>query len=254
MEIRQIRNATLQIVYAGKEFLIGPIFAKKGTYPPFPNAKRSNANNPLVDLPVPIEELIHPDAVIVTHLHRDHFDAEAKEALSQNVPMFVQDETEKEKMLEDGFTDVKVLTLETSFEGIRLHKTGGVHGYVNEKFLEHLGNVCGVVFQSESEKTVYLAGDTVWNKDVELAIKTYQPEVIIVNAGANNVHGEQLIMGAEDVLLVHQAAPCAKIIATHMEAENHWNLSREELKIYAKEHGFSESLSVPEDGEKIYVE
>ncbi|MDD3220653.1 MAG: MBL fold metallo-hydrolase [Lachnospiraceae bacterium] len=254
MEIRQIRNATLQIAYAEKNFLIDPIFAKKGTYPPFPNAKRSNACNPLVDLPVPLEELIHPDAVIVTHLHRDHFDEEAKEALEKDVPLFVQNETEKKKMKEDGFTDVRVLTSMTNFVGISLQKTGGVHGYVNEKFLEHLGTVCGVVFKSEYEKTVYLAGDTIYNKDVEDAIKIHRPDVIIVNAGANNVHGEQLIMGTEDVLFVHQAAPHAKIIATHMEAENHWNLSRVELRAFAEEKGFSEQLIVPEDGEIVYVE
>ena len=64
---------------------------------------------------------------------------------------------------------------------------------------------------------------------------------------------KQLIMGKEDVLLVHQKAPSAQLIATHMEAENHWVLSRKELKAFAQKNGFSDKLLIPEDGEKIYV-
>lgn len=77
MVVRQIRNATLFIDYAGLKFLIDPVFAQKATYPPFPSLLRAEEYNPLVDLPVPIEEICHPDAVIITHLHRDHFDKEA---------------------------------------------------------------------------------------------------------------------------------------------------------------------------------
>jgi hypothetical protein len=34
-----------------------------------------------------------------------------------------------------------------------------------------------------------------------------------------------------------------------MEAVNHWTLSREELKIFSNEKGFSSNILVPEDGE-----
>jgi hypothetical protein len=34
-----------------------------------------------------------------------------------------------------------------------------------------------------------------------------------------------------------------------MEAVNHWALSREELKNFSKEKGFSSHILVPEDGE-----
>lgn len=82
MNIKQIRNATLVVEYAGKKFLIDPMLAEKGTYPPFPNSLRQDQFNPLVSLPTSIENIIHDiDAVIVTHLHLDHFDDVAKEVL-----------------------------------------------------------------------------------------------------------------------------------------------------------------------------
>ena len=36
MNITQIRNATIIVQYAGKKFLIDPMLADKGAYPPFP--------------------------------------------------------------------------------------------------------------------------------------------------------------------------------------------------------------------------
>lgn len=253
MIVKQIRNATMLIHYAGIQFLVDPVFAKKGTYPPFPSILRGEECNPLVELPVSIEEICHPDAVIITHLHRDHFDKEAAEHLEKSLPVFVQDTKDQEIVQNYGFHDVRVLDANTDFRGIALAKTGGQHGYVGKEDLERLGNVCGVVFRSDLEKTLYLAGDTIWNEDVSNAIEAYDPLVIILNAGANSAMDKQLIMGKEDVHFVYEKSPKAHIIATHMEAENHWVLSRAELRAFAKEQGFADQLMIPEDGESIEI-
>ncbi len=52
--------------------------ADKGSIPPFPNTPNQDMRNPLVSLPISIEEIIQVDAVIITHLHPDHFDEVAK--------------------------------------------------------------------------------------------------------------------------------------------------------------------------------
>ena len=41
-----------------KKFLIDPVLAPKGSWSPFPNSIRQAQNNPLVKLPVPIDELL----------------------------------------------------------------------------------------------------------------------------------------------------------------------------------------------------
>ncbi|MMZ65313.1 hypothetical protein D1872_277120 [compost metagenome] len=56
-------------------------------------------------------------------------------------------------------------------------------------------------------------------------------------------------MGKEDIHEVHEAAPDATIISVHMEAVNHWTLSREELRAFAADHGIEAKLLVPDDGE-----
>lgn len=249
MKIQQIRNATLVINYAGKKFLIDPFLADKEAYPPFSNSARQDQYNPIDNLPVPIDEIIqNTDAVIVTHLHLDHWDDAAKEVLPKDIKLFVQNEEDAKEVQSAGFRNIEVLQKNTNFEGIRLMKTKGEHG--RGEILNRTGLVCGVVLQHQDEKTLYIAGDTVWYEGVQKAIDAHKPEIIVVNAGDNQfLEGGSLVMRKEDVYAVHQAAPEAAIISVHMEAVNHWALSKEELRSYADEKGLASKLFVPEDGE-----
>lgn len=249
MKIEQIRNATIVVKYAGYKFLIDPFLSKKGTLPPFPNSDRQDQNNPLVELPVSVESLINDlDAIIVTHLHMDHYDDAAKKLLPKEIKMFVQNEEDAVQVKSDGFTNVEVLQEDTTFNGIQLIKTKGEHG--RGEILKLAGQVCGVIFKHSSEKTLYVAGDTVWYEAVQEVIDTHKPDVIVVNGGDNQFHqGGSLVMNKEDIFEVHKAAPAAKIISVHMEAVNHWNLSRAELRNFIADKGISENVLVPEDGE-----
>ncbi|MFP3668422.1 MBL fold metallo-hydrolase [Priestia sp. SIMBA_032] len=251
MKINQIRNATLIVEYAGKKFLIDPMLAEKGTYPPFPNTPRQDQNNPLAELPTPVDNIIHNvDAVIVTHLHLDHWDEAAKELLPKDIKLFSQNEEDATEIRNAGFRNVEVLTEDTVFEGIQLIKTKGEHG--RGDLIKLAGLVCGVVFKHQSEKTLYIAGDTVWYEGVQQELNTHNPDIIVVNGGDNQAYeGEDasLIMGKEDIYETHKDAPNAKIIVSHMEGVNHWGLSRKELKKFVEEKGFASSLLVPEDGE-----
>jgi L-ascorbate metabolism protein UlaG (beta-lactamase superfamily) len=200
-------------------------------------------------LPTSIETIIQDiDAVIVTHLHPDHWDKAAIEALPKDIKLFSQNEEDATEIRNAGFQNVEVLQEDTVFEDIQLTKTKGEHG--RSEILKAAGLVCGVVFKHSSEKTLYVAGDTVWYDAVQEVINTHKPEIIVVNAGDNQfLVGGSLVMGKDDVYEVYKAAPKAKIIAVHMEAVNHWTLSREELKGFANEKGVSSNFLVPNDGE-----
>ena len=252
MNIQLIRNATLVVHYAGKKMLVDPFLAEKGTYPPFPNSARPDQSNPLVGLPTSVEHIVENlDAVIVTHLHVDHWDEAAKAALPKGIKMFAQNEEDANELNEAGFTNIEVLQENTIFGDIRLVKTKGEHG--RGDILKHVGHVCGVVLQHPREKTLYLAGDTVWYEEVQDTIETHKPEVIVVNGGDNQfLQGGSLVMGKEDIYNVYKAAPEATILSVHMEAVNHWTLSREELRSFLDEKGISTHVKAPNDGE-IYT-
>ncbi|MFF2797895.1 MBL fold metallo-hydrolase [Lysinibacillus xylanilyticus] len=249
MKIQQIRNATLVIEYAGKKFFIDPVLANKGAYPPVQNSVRQDQNNPLVDLPTSIDKLINVDAVIVTHLHLDHFDPVAKDVLPKDLKMFVQNEEDANEVKKAGFSNVEVLQENTVIEGIQLIKTKGQHG--RGEVLKFIGQVCGVVFNHPNEKKLYIAGDTVWYDGVQEVLEKNHPEIIVVNGGDNQfLEGGSLIMGKNDIHEVHKAAPNSKIIVSHMEAVNHWTLSRADLKSFIHEKGIAANVFVPENGEE----
>jgi len=253
MKLQQIRNATLIIEYAGTRFLVDPMLSPKGSFPAFPGTVNAHLSNPLVDLPIPMDEILSVDAVIMTHDHLDHWDEVAKEQVPKDKPLFVQNEEDAGKVRADGFTNVTVLSEDTEYNGIALTRTAGQHGsddIMASPAGELLGEVCGVLFRHDDEKTVYLAGDTIWNGYVADNLERHKPDVVILNAGDAQVEGMgSIIMGKEDVYLVHKAAPEATLVATHMEAVNHAVLKRSELRDFALEKGMSDALLIPEDGE-----
>ncbi|WP_321938013.1 MBL fold metallo-hydrolase [Paraburkholderia sp. J8-2] len=252
MKIQQIRNATVIVEFANTRFLVDPVLSPKGTYPGFEGTANSHLFWPTVELPISVEQILDVDAIIVTHTHLDHWDDGAKSLIPKNLPIFVQHEEDAEIVKASGFSDVRLLTEDSSFNGLTLIKTPGQHGSDEaiHAIGDLLGQVSGVVFKHPSEKTLYLAGDTVWNKYVERCVETYQPDAIILNSGDAQVPGlGSIIMGKEDVYKVHQAAPHATLIATHMEAVNHALLTRKELREFSAEKDMVNHLLVPEDGE-----
>ncbi|SFH36750.1 L-ascorbate metabolism protein UlaG, beta-lactamase superfamily [Palleronia marisminoris] len=252
-KITQVRNATLRIDYGGVRFLVDPMLADRHALPGFPGTVNSEQRNPMVHLPMPIADIVDVDAVIVTHLHEDHWDQAARDALPRDLPVFARNGTDAQVIRGQGFTDVRVLSESSEFGGVRLIKTAGRHGTEAhyELMAEILGEVCGLVFSHPDEKTIYLAGDTIWNDDVAAVLSAHAPEVAILNSGYAMVQGVDggIIMGTEDVLRVHRAAPETVLIASHMEAINHCVLTRAELWAFAADEGLSDKLRTPGDGE-----
>jgi len=253
--LTQVRNATLRVDYGAVRFLIDPLLADKGAYPGFEGSANSELRNPLVSLPMPLEEIVDVDAVIINHLHSDHWDDAAKTGLRKSMVIFAQNDEDAAQIRQQGFTDVQVLTETTEFNGIRLAKTAGQHGTDDAvAAMPGLGHVCGIAFSHPSAKTVYVAGDTIWNRHVEEVIAKHSPGIIVLNAGKAVMIGfAPIIMGEADVLAVHKAAPNATLVASHMEAINHCILSRADLRAFLEREGFASSLLIPADGESLSI-
>ncbi len=258
VSIQQIRNATLKVTYGGQVFLVDPMLARKGAYPGFEGTYRSHLRNPLVELPESVESVLSGvDAVLVSHTHLDHWDDAAQQLIPKSLPLFVQDDADAALLMKQGFKDVRVLTADTTFNGVRISKTGGRHGsdemYAVPLVAERLGATMGFVFQKPGAKTVYVAGDTVWESEVRTALKTFKPDVVVLNTGDARLAGFNtgIIMGKEDTLRVHQMSPSATIVAVHMDAVNHMSVSRHDLQDYVAQHAIQAHVLIPEDGEVI---
>lgn len=203
-------------------------------------------------LGIPMEDILGVDAVIVTHTHPDHWDEAAARLVPKSLPLFAQHEEDAELFRSQGFRDVRVLTEDTAFEGVSLVKVPGQHGSDQALAVagQVLGHVCGVVFEQPDEKVLYVAGDTVWNGYVKANLAAHDPDVVVLNAGDAQAPGlGSIIMDAEDVRKVYDAAPRATLIASHMEAVNHCVLTRAELRALSERTGMTDRLLVPEDDE-----
>ncbi|MFI8633298.1 MBL fold metallo-hydrolase [Microbacterium sp. NPDC077663] len=250
MKITQVRNATLLLEVGGVRVLVDPMLGTKGSQPGFASARR----NPLVDLVVPLADLLDPDIVVVTHTHSDHWDAAAAALLSRGVPALVQHAADAAVLEKAGFTQVTALDEPTTMKGVMFTRTGGLHGSEATVAAARLGEVMGVVIARAGEPTLYIAGDTVYHPAVEQAIAAHRPDIVILNTGEAVLPGlDPILMGAEDVVRVHRLAPDARVIAVHMEALDHCTVSRNDVRATAEAHGISELVDVPEDGETLSV-
>lgn len=259
VEVQQIRNATVKIDFSGTTFLVDPMFSSKGEFPGFEGTYRSELRNPLVELPFSVQDVLDSvEAVVVTHTHLDHWDEAAQKHIPKNLPVFVQNAADAKTIRGQGFKDVRVLQNSTTFQGVKLSKTGGQHGsdllYADPTRAGFLGPVMGVVFSAPQAKTVYVAGDTVWRPEVDQALQQHRPDVVVLNTGSALLTGFEehpIIMGKQDTLQAYQAAPQATIVAVHMDAVNHMSLSRKALRGFVQEQKIQDRVVVPEDGERL---
>ncbi|MCA4823756.1 MAG: MBL fold metallo-hydrolase, partial [Serratia rubidaea] len=129
MKLTQIRNATLVLEYAGKKFLIDPMLAEKDAWDGFAGSARSHLRNPMVALPVAIEELLDVDAVIITHTHTDHWDEAAQQLVPKDMLIYTQNESDAALIRSQGFLNVRALESENRFvDGLTIFTTDGQHG------------------------------------------------------------------------------------------------------------------------------
>lgn len=249
MQIKLLRHATL-IVSAGRaRILVDPMLGPAGEMPAIPETPNQR-RNPLTPLAASVDELAsNVDAALITHLHRDHFDPVAGEVLPKSLPLLAQPDDEA-RLRELGFTEVLRVDPSLAWKGVEIDRTGGRHGH--GEMAERMAPVSGYVLRAPGEPSLYLAGDTVWCDEVWQTIETYEPRVIVVNAGAAQfLTGGPITMTAEDVAEVCAAAPEARIVAVHMEAINHCLLTREELQGFLQERGLADRVLIPADGEEL---
>ena len=257
MKITQVRNATIIVEYNETKFLIDPWLGPKDYMEGFESALNSQIRQPRVELPFEIEKTVDVDAVILTHFHPDHFDEYAVNALNKDIKFFVQSQKDLEIIKSYGFENLEVMTQQgIDYKNIKLYKTDCQHGKreIIKPLCESIGmpyDAMGVVFKSNNEKTLYVAGDTIWCDEVSEAIDKFEPEIIVVNAcAATVINGERLIMNIDDVRQVIKKAPKSTIIASHMDTVSHLTVTRKDLEEFREKESVK-NLLIPDDGEVL---
>ena len=240
MKFTQIRHGTCIIELDNTRFLLDPILYQKNTLAPVKGGIEKH--NPLTDISVGENILKEIDVILLTHLHRDHFDPEIINYYGKDIPVICSDEYEK-KLLEHGFTNVSFLKDEMKIKNLKIILTKGKHG--SGAVGISMGKSYGFIIKSGKEGTVYITGDTIWCRCVEGTLEKYNPDFVIGYAGSAIIENTHITLNEEDIKKILKKSPNAKIIANHMDAWNHCVLTKEKLRTAIK----NENLIIPNDGE-----
>jgi L-ascorbate metabolism protein UlaG (beta-lactamase superfamily) len=116
-----------------------------------------------------------------------------------------------------------------------------------------MGTVSGFVFDDKKQK-IYVVGDSIWCPEVELALDTHHPDVIIANAGgARFLTGDPITMTPDHILNLHNKLPKAKIIAVHMDTVNHCFIHRTDLLAFLEKDNLAAKILLPADGNSLVL-
>lgn len=260
MKFQHVRNATVKIEYGGKTWLIDPFLGEVNCLPPF----AGKSANPMVPLPMPIEEIISGvDYIVITHLHPDHFDNRAQETIPKSTPFLVQKE-DYETIKGFGFQNIDIIRDTKTIDNISISRVDAQHG--EDEILKVMGTVSGYVFETTDEETLYITGDTVWCDTVKNNMDIFNPKIIICNAGGNTFEPEtspfkehinlkrahKVIMGEEDLLQMLDYKNDSTIVTVHIGALDHETISRDSLRKFLDTNDVNmERVFIPEDGETV---
>jgi L-ascorbate metabolism protein UlaG (beta-lactamase superfamily) len=248
MHLTLVRHATLLVRVAGLRILVDPQLDPQGARDPVPSTFNPR-RNPLVELPEPAEALVEQlDAVLITHLHGDHFDATARRLLRRDVPVLCQP-PDQERLRDDGFTDVRPVDPSTSLDGLTITRTDGRHG--TGEIGEKMAPVSGFVLAAPDEPTLYIAGDTILCDEVRAAIDAHAPAAIVANAGAARfTEGDPIVMDNDDIVQLAQETD-ALVVAVHFDTVSHCTETRADLHERLRSEQLTHRVTVPEDGSEV---
>lgn len=275
-----LRNATAKLTYGVKNnkqvFLLDPMFSKKGSLPSFAGIEK----NPTVDLPKnkDIDYILkNIDAVIVGHMHADHFDMVAAAHLDPQMliitphnrsPMNWQNlditTTFKKQLQELRFNNVEEIGSVTRksifYQQIEITQEFAEHGKGTLK--RFMGGVNGIVLRAQNQPTIYWTGDTIFDNRIDDILRKYRPDIIIAHTGGavvSSLSVDPLMMDEEQavrfVLAAKKYNENCKIIAVHMESLDHCFTTRDKLRKAINSLGrrVSEDVIIPNDGDTVII-
>jgi L-ascorbate metabolism protein UlaG (beta-lactamase superfamily) len=246
MQLQLIRNATLKLRYGGRTILVDPDFGPLHSRRSF----TGRSPNPMVDLPLPVADILDGvDLVIVSHLHADHFDDVAKDAVPKRLPLICQPGDEA-AIVKAGFASVTPLEHFCRLGPIVVRHHPAQHG--TGAVVDKMRSVMGFSLEAPGEPTLYWCGDSVLYPPLREAVAATDPDVIVTHSCGARWDETLIVMDADQTLDLCEAAPRATIVATHMDALDHGTIGRAALRQAALARGIeSGRLLIPADGETI---
>jgi L-ascorbate metabolism protein UlaG (beta-lactamase superfamily) len=184
------------------------------------------------------------------HGHADHLDGEGKRLLAgTGVPTACQ--PRDARSLRRAGIDARPVSPDQTISllGGELTSVPAQHGRGLVGRL--MGPGVGYLLRLPGEPSLYLSGDTVLTDDVRVALERERPDLAVLHSGGAQLDiGPPILMTLEEQIEFVRLAP-GRVIAVHLEALDHCEITRAKLRDVLKEAGALDYVDIPTDGQTI---
>lgn len=254
-ELTFVGNATTLIRLGSFTLLTDPNFLHRGQRAYLGKGLWSRR---LTDPALEPEELPAFDAVVLSHLHGDHFDRVARRRLSRTAPVVTTPEA-ADRLASWGFRTEPLATWETheqtrGSERLTVRAMPGIHARgmlrallppVMGSWIEH--SVDGVV-----RRRLYISGDTLTGDHVDAVRERHgSPDVAIVHLGGTRVLFSTVTMDAEQGTdFVRRCGPGA-VVPIHYDDYRVFTSPVSDFERSMADAGLGDRVTVPRRGQTI---
>ena len=232
--------------------LVDPMLSPAEAMDPIPNAG-NDRRIPMVELPINDDELraiiAGVDGVLVTHLHRDHWDARAAELIPFDKPLLTQPAS-RDNLLAAGFTNVTAIEDALEWQGLTLTRTG--RHPVRERSRNSWGPsraLCCVT--RVVQWSIWLATRSGAARSSRRSARMSRPSPSSTLVVRSSILAAPITMTIGDVSSVRAALPSTRVVAVHMDTINHCHETRAKLAAALSERGLADRVTLPADGESL---
>lgn len=220
MKIEHIRHATVKVQVGDQVFLVDPMLAEPGAYAPVA-LSRPRLRNPLTPLGMDLSVLFEDvTAVVVTHVHFDHFDESAGSLIPKRTPIICRAQ-DLDKLNSWSFANVTGLEDDGRMQlgDVSIQFRNGPHGWGLTHTL--MGTSASVLFTCGDSRILF-SGDRRNDPAFRAYLDASKPDTVIVNGGAARLRvGRPISWEARDVRQLAERYARTEFHVVHMDALNH---------------------------------
>ena len=249
IEVTYVGGPTAVLSINGVRFITDPTFDAAGGEYASGKVTLTKTAGPALSA----QELGRIDVALLSHdQHPDNLDR-AGRALLDNVPLVLTTRSGAQRL---GGTAVGLSPWDTrainspAGATLRVTATPARHGPAGiEKIV---GDVVGFVISDERQALVYVTGDTVWYAGTAEVARRFQPNVVLLFAGAASTRGPfHLTMDTNDAVEAAVAFGNAAIVPVHHDGWAHFRQSQDDLAATFQALGLAQRLHRVEPGKTL---
>jgi L-ascorbate metabolism protein UlaG (beta-lactamase superfamily) len=204
-----------------------------------------------------VDQVPEVDAVVLSHLHGDHFDRVARRGLDRRYPILTTDAAAR-RLRSWGFDaagmptwDTRVLTRPD--EQLTIHALPGVHGRGVMRPL--LPPVMGSLLEHEAQGTrrrVYVTGDTLTGPHLDEIARRFAPvDTIVAHLGGTRVLFHTVTMDAPQGVQLLRQVPSGRTIPVHYDDYRVFRSPVEDFVAAVSRSGLDTRVEVPARGATV---